>query len=182
MALAVAPPRLPDRDNAALVYQQAFQAMGDSASWPKAYGEKWCNWVTAGDTGFDPKDDELRAFLKQQAAALALLREAGDKPGCYFDRDYGRPSINMLLPELQRMREAARLLSLDARCKAADGNLRGALGDCRVMLAIAEHSGSEPLLISLLVSSAIDGTAMATLESTLASRAAFGRRPPGGGH
>ena len=143
--------------------------MGDSASWPPAYAEKWCNWLSPGATGFDPKDAELRAFLQRQAAALALLHKAGDKPGCYFDRDYGRPSIDMLLPELQGIREAARLLSLDARCQAADGDLQSALADCRVMLIMAEHTGSDPMLVSLLVSAAIDSMGLSTLEAVLAS-------------
>ena len=169
LALSVAPPRPSDRDNAALVYEQAFQAMGDSAAWPKAYEEKWSKWLDPGAAGFDAQDAGLRAFLKQQSAALALLREAGDKPGCYFDHDYGWPSIDMMLPELNRLREAARLLSLDARSKAADGNLRGALADCWSMLAMAEHASSNPILIALLVAGAIDGMGMQTLEAVLAS-------------
>jgi hypothetical protein len=169
LALSVAPPRPPDRDNAAMLYEQAFQAMGDPASWSKAYEEKWSKWLEPGAAGFDAKDPELRAFLKRQAAALALLHEAADKPGCYFEREYGRPSFSMLLPELQKIREAARLLAFDARSKAADGDLRGALGDCRVMLAIAEHVSSDPLLIALLVAAAIDRMGMYTLEAVLAS-------------
>ena len=175
LALSAAPPRMPDRDNAALVYQQAFEKMGDSSSWPKAYAEKWCHWLYADArfrpdaTVFDPKDTELRAFLKQQAAALDLLQKAGDKPGCYFDRDYSRLSFDTSLAEWVRLVPAAQLLSLDARCKAADGDLHGALVDCQVILTMAEHASSDPWLIVLLISSAIDSTGMRTLESVLAS-------------
>jgi hypothetical protein len=169
LALSVAPARPPDRDNAALLYQQAFQAMGDPAAWPKAYGEKWYKWLDPAATESDFKDAELRAFLKRQAPALALLHEAADKPGCYFERDYGRPSFSMLLPELQKIREAARLLAFDARAKAATGEVRAALGDCRVMLAMAEHASSDPNLIALLVAAAIDRMTMQTLEAVLAS-------------
>ena len=175
LALSAAPPRMPDRDNAALVYQQAFEKMGDSSSWPKAYAEKWCHWLYADArfrpdaTVFDPKDTELRAFLKQQAAALDLLQKAGDKPGCYFDRDYSRLSFDTSLAEWVRLVPAAKLLSLDARCKAADGDLHGALVDCQVILTMAEHASSDPWLIVLLISSAIDSTGMRTLEAVLAS-------------
>ena len=169
LAVSIAPPRLPDRDNAALVYRQAFPTAGVSVRWPKAYEEKWCNWLNPGATGFDPKDAELRGFLTRQAATLVLLREAGNKPGCHFDRDYGRPSFDMLLPELQGIRDGARLLSLDARCKAADGDLRGALGDCRAIFVMAEHTSSDPILVSLLVSVVIDTTGLSTLEAVLAS-------------
>ena len=124
LALSVAPARVPDRDNAALIYAQAFQAAGDRSTWPKAFGDKWCNWLNPGQAGFDAKDAQLRGFLKQQAGGLVLLREAGKKPACSFDRDYGRPSIDMLLPELQDLRTGARLLALDARVKAADCDMR----------------------------------------------------------
>jgi len=166
LALSAAPPRMPDRDNAALVYQQAFAAMGD-APWPKAYEEKWSRWLLPGATGFDPRDAELRTFLKQQAATLALLHEAANKPGCYFERDYSRPSILWSQPD--RLRATARLLALDARCKAADGDLHGALADCQAILAMAEHASSDPTLISLLIACAIDGTGMSTLQDVLTS-------------
>ena len=169
LALSVAPPRIPDRDNAALVYQQAFAKMGDSP-WPKVYDEKWYKWLQPGDTGFDSKDAELRDFLNRQAATLALLREAGNKPGCYFECDYSRPSFEWSpLTEWQKLGGAARLLALDARCKAADHDLHGALVDCRAILAMAEHTSSDPGLISLLVAVAVDMNGMPTLQDVLAS-------------
>ena len=169
LALSVAPARVPDRENAALIYTQAFQVVGDQATWPKAYDDKWCKWLDPGQPGFDAKDAELRAFLKQQAGALALLREAGRKPACYFDRDYGRPSIDMLLPEMQELRGGARLLALDARVKAADHDLHGALDDCRALLSMTDHVASDPLLIAMLVSAAIQGISAQTLEAVLNS-------------
>jgi hypothetical protein len=169
LALSVAPARVPDRDNAALIYAQAFQAAGNPPTWPKAFGDKWCHWIGPGQAGFDAKDAQLHAFLEQQAGALALLREAGKKPACYFDRDYGRPSISMPLPELQDLRTVARLLALDARVKAADHDLRGALGDCRALLSMSEYVASDPLLIAMLVSAAIQDMAAETLEAVLNS-------------
>ena len=113
LALSVAPARVSDRDNAALVYARAFQAGGAPDKWPKAFGNTWSHWVgnNPANPGFDPKDAGLRAFLRQQAGTLALLREAGHKPGCYFERDYGRPAIDMMMPEVfdLRRRLAARL-------------------------------------------------------------------------
>jgi hypothetical protein len=169
LALSVAPARVPERDNAALIYAQAFQAAGQPSTWPKAFGDKWCHWIDPGQSGFDANDGPLRAFLKQQAGALALLCEASKKPACYFDRDYGRPSVDMRLPELQDLRTGARLLALDARVKAADHDLRGALGDCRAMLSMSEHVAGDPLLISMLVSVAIQGMSTETLEAVLNS-------------
>ena len=121
VALSVAPPRVPDRDNAALVYQRAFEAMGredeaddsvpgawqwDEAS-RKAWEDAWKQWDTTQKIDFDVHDPALRKFLSRQAAALKLLRQAAVLPGCYFERDYGRPSISMPLPEMRPLRGAA---------------------------------------------------------------------------
>jgi len=167
LALSVAPARLPDRDNAALVYMQAFEAMGiENDTWPK----QWDEWRTGIEQGtLDPNDPVLSDFLRRQTPALILLREASDKPGCYFDRDYGRPGIDMLLPYLQPMRCAARLLAVDARVKAAGGDIGGALSDVNAMFAIAEHVGSDSILVSTLVAAAIDATASDTLSVVLVS-------------
>jgi hypothetical protein len=167
LALSVAPARLPDRDNAAPVYQQVFEALGPQHTWPEARREQWDKWTDIEHGKLDPKDPELAAFLREQAPALALLREAAKKPGCHFDRDYGRPSIDMLLPELSELRNAARLLSLDARCLAAQGDFAGTTDDVNAIFAMAEHLGSDPILISGLVAMAIDRIGCETLQAVL---------------
>jgi hypothetical protein len=184
LALSVAPPRVPDRDNAAIVYQQAFEAMGRNEAspsgwqwekpWQDAWDAQWTTWYDSEKIGFDLHDPELRRFLKRQGGTLSLLRQAAAKPGCSFDRDYGRPSIWMLLPELGPLRTAARLLALDALCRASDKDYRGAMEDVNAMFRMVEHVGTEPLLISQLVAMAVDGSAIDTLRHVLAS----GRVPP----
>jgi hypothetical protein len=169
LALSVAPARIPDRENAALVYQQAFEAMGPEESWSKGWDQKWDKWLEGETTDFDAQEPKLREFLKQQTSALVLLRQAAREPGCYFDRDYGRPSVDMLLPELSHLRTAARLLALDARCKAANGDFRRALEDVQAMFAMAEHVSSEPILISLLVSISVERMAIDALQSVFTS-------------
>jgi len=168
LALSVAPARLPDRDNAAICYQQAFEAMGDTNAWPEAWDE-WTAWGEPDYPGVDPDDAELRAFLEKQDPALRYLRMAAWKPGCYFDRDYGRPRIDMLLPELGELRNAARLLALDARVKAAEGKAAEAIENVKAMFAMAEHTGSDPILVSMLVAIAIERMAVDTLQEVVAT-------------
>jgi hypothetical protein len=185
VALSVAPPRLPDRDNAAIVYQQAFEGMGRNEAapggwqwekpWQEAWDKRWTTWHGSEKIGFDLHDPELRRFLKRQSSALALLREAAAKPGCNFDRDYGRPTIAMPLPELGPLRDAARLLALDALCKATDKDHREALQDVNAMFRMAGHIGSDPIMVCELVAISVDGLACDTLRHVLAS----GRIPPG---
>lgn len=183
VALSVAPPRIPDRDNAALVYQRAFEAMGrygDSnpaapasweweQPWKDAWTEKWTKWDEDGEPTLDPRDRELRQFLARQSATLGLYRQAAAKHGCCFDRDYGRPSLAMLLPELLPIRDGARLLALDAICSAADGDGKRAIADISSMFGMAEHVRSESLMVSVLVSTVIDRLALNTMQIVLAT-------------
>lgn len=177
VAMSCMPTRIPDGDNAARIYEKAFEAMEQThqrrpewdESWLKVWEEKWEYWNDTGEIGFDPQDPQLREFLQGQAPALALLREAAEKPGCFFDRDYGRPRLDMLLPEIPPLRTAARLLALDARCQAADGNLAEALKDVNALFRVAEHFGSDPILVSVMVSKSIDALAVHSLQYVLAS-------------
>jgi hypothetical protein len=168
MAASVAPARIPDRDNAALIYQQAYELMPPDESWDK----KWTQRLREGCFDFDPEDTKLRQFLEPQAATMRLLRQASEKPGCCFEYDYVHAGIDMPIPGFMSIRHASMLLALDARSKAAAGNLRTALADTNAMFAVAEHAGSEPLLISVLVSVEMDRMACTTLEAVLATREA----------
>jgi hypothetical protein len=183
VALSVAPPRVPDRDNAALVYQRAFAAMGresetddsvpggwqwDEAS-KKAWEEAWRKWDTAGKIEFNVHDPALRKFLSREEPALKLLRRAAALPGCYFERDYGRLNISMLIPEMQPLRRGGRLLALDAICGAADGDYHRSVEDINAMFRMAEHIAGDPLLIAEMVAIAVDRVAVDSLQVVTAT-------------
>ena len=168
LGLSLAPARVPDRDNAALLYDQTYEAL-DQQSWSEVYRDKWDQWTDSGAPEVKPGDPELAVFLREQAPALTLLRQAGRKPGCHFGRDYSYLSIDLLLPELAKLRGAARLLALDARYHAAQGDMVTALADVDALFSMVEHVSSDPLLISALVAVAIDAVATATLEDVLSA-------------
>ncbi|MEX0714734.1 MAG: hypothetical protein WD278_20530 [Pirellulales bacterium] len=165
MALAAAPPRVADYQNAALVYERAFEAMGDLKGLP----QESLDFLGDPSAPFDADDKELREFLDPQQLGLALIRRAAAMPECRFERDYSRPTFETLLPEVQAMRNAARLLALDARVKTAEGDVSSALADVSAIFAVALHASGEPTLISFLVSAAIDAVACQTLEAVLAT-------------
>ena len=170
LALSVAPARVPDAENAAPIYREAFIVMNQSGDPSPEWNEQWTAWIKQDDAAaLNPADPALLAYLKTQEPALALLREAAGMSGCYFDRDYGRPSVSMLLPELSQFRNAAYLLALSARAGAAAGNVRPAFDDIQAMLRMGKHVQSEPLLISALVAMAVDRAAVKTLEGVLES-------------
>jgi hypothetical protein len=155
------PPAVPDSQNAAPLYRQAFAALdADPAS-----KDQDSPLTTA--TTIDVSTPAVAEVLARHAATLDLLRRAADRDTCRFQRDWTRPSFDMLLPEMQSLRTAARLLVLDARREAADGNTADALRDVARIQRIGRHAASEPILISNLVGIAIDTMALETLAQVL---------------
>jgi hypothetical protein len=158
---SVVPPVLPADDNAAPLYLQAFGLLDADKA---LAGEKSpLNQATVADVG----TEEVAAILARHAATLDLLRRAAAKPGCRFDRDWSRISYDTLLPEVQPMRKAARLLALAARREAADGDVAAALADVIRVHRLAGHIAAEPIVISGLVELAIDAMALETLAEIL---------------
>ncbi len=155
------PPVVPEQQNATPLYQQAFAALdADPAS-----KDQDSPLTTA--TTIDVASPAVIDLLARHAATLDLIRRAADRDTCRFQRDWTRPSLGMLLPELQSLRAVARLLVLDARREAADGNAADALHDVARIGRIGRHSSSEPLLISNLVGLAINTMALETLAKVL---------------
>lgn len=162
----VIPPPVPDEDNAALLYQQAF--------------DRRPAWRTDGT-------DTLRKFLKddppgtrrklaagvqeilaRNQAALDLVRAAADKPRCRFPvwDDASNP-YEILYRHFAPMRQCARLLSAEALICSERGDTAGALASCRTSLKLAAHAGVEPTLIAFLVSSAIRGITFDALRQVI---------------
>lgn len=170
LALSVAPARVPDRQNAALVYQRAFDAMAKPQSQPPEVQERWNRWLDfKADQPLDFKDAELLKFIEQNQPAMALLRRAASMPDCYFEHNYAQPSFNEQVSEIEQMRYGSRLMVLDARCRVSQKDARGALEDVNCLFAMAAHTRTEPLLVCVLSAAAIDSRAAAVLEDTLAS-------------
>ena len=157
------PPAVSDLQNAATVYKQAFAAL-DADPTIKAQESP----LTAATTT-DAAGPAVTDLLARHAATLDLIRRAADRDTCRFQRDWTRPSFDLLLPEMQSLRTAARLLALAARREAADGNAADSLRDVARIQRIGRHAASEPILISNLVGLAVDTMALETLAQTLPS-------------
>jgi len=169
LALSTVPPRPLEAENAAPVYRQAFDAMLKGDDLPPEYPKWTVSSKGRDDVDFDPADPKLAAFLARSEGALGLLRRASAMPACYFDHDYGRPSFSMSLPEMEDFRNAARLLALDARVKAAHGQMPRAMEDVRAMFALARHGMTNPILVPLLIACGTDEMAVHTLEAVMKS-------------
>jgi hypothetical protein len=168
-ALSRMPPRPPDRDNAARVYQEAFAALPPMKTPLPFWRDVWDR--TSEDPplpAFDPRNENLREFLQAREPGMALLRRAAAMPDCWFEHDYSA-GIGMLLPEVGSLHEGALLLAHDALSKAAHGQSAPALDDLAAVFGIARHiKEGEPFLISVSLGHSLDQVGTRALEEVLA--------------
>ncbi|MEI8368905.1 MAG: hypothetical protein WCJ31_10790 [Planctomycetia bacterium] len=154
------PPAVADAENAAILHAQAAAALAAAPDLTAADGP-------LGQTDPDVASPAVGALLARHAGLLDTIRRAADMPACRFPRDWTRPSIDMLLAEVQSCRNEGRLLALAARHEAATGKPAAALADAVRLGRIGRQVGSEPILISHLVGIAIDATALSVVADIL---------------
>ena len=105
---------------------------------------------------------EVKALLASRRTILELLDQAARREHC----DWGLPYheqinlIELVLPEMQKMRDHARLASLRARAELAEGKYDDAARSLQTMFAMARHTGDEPLLVNGLIGVAIGSVAL----------------------
>ena len=156
------PPNLPEQENAEGLYRGASLIFEED--------DALQGFLQDNRQPFsDPITPEDITFLTRHTETLDLLRQAAERPVCRFTRDYTRPSFDMLLPEVQFFRDAARILAASARYQASIGEIPAALDDVGSIMKISLHASSEPILISGLVGLAIDGIAVNILIDILPS-------------
>src|SRR5262245_20547143 len=168
-AMSLVPPTPTDTPNAAPVYRAAFAALTPQDQLPVLLRDRAQAWREYDRTAFEPADREQREFLESQQRGLALLRQAAAIPHCTFDRDWSSDTspLDLLVPELPRLRYAATLLAYDALARAHRGDGRGALDNVAAIFGIARHIHC-PLLIDVVTAVAVEKTGAKALEDVLA--------------
>ncbi len=157
---AALPPAVADAENAAILHAQAAAAFAAATDLSAVDG-------LFNAPAIDASSPAVGELLARHAGLLDTIRRAADMPACRFPRDWTRPSIDMLLAEVQSCRSEARLLALAARHELATGKPAAALADAIRLGRIGRQVGSEPILISHLVGIAIDATALSVVAEIL---------------
>ena len=162
MAFSLAPPRIPDNENAALIYERAYEALRGSD-----LQDKWFDALDADPPTLDAKDTELTQFMQRIGGVILLLHEAANKPGCYFEHDFSWPTYSMLLREEQNLRDLAKVLAMHSFWMANNGDMHSALLDINSINALTESLGQEPGAVTTLMRVAIDRIACKALQNAL---------------
>jgi hypothetical protein len=124
------------------------------------------------DSAEEPAWDEQRnrGYLQQESALLDRLEELAimqldEELPVRFARDY--VSFNTLLPEVQSMRNLARLMLLRGQVALYDRDSEQTSKSIQSMLGMSEVIGGEPFLIAQLVRLAIRGMGLGLLKDAL---------------
>ncbi|MFN8816166.1 MAG: hypothetical protein ACK5ZV_05485 [bacterium] len=147
-------------DNAAVVYYrywsmlsreqtEAIRELGGELTVPDAAGR-----------------EQLSKLLGEiQTASVGLARATTIRDAEWnFEFDQG---LNALLPELGQLRNTARLFVARARLALADGRADDAAKEIAQIFPLARHTAASPILISSLVSAAINSLGCASVEALL---------------
>ncbi len=139
------PEPIPDEENAAVLYQQAFGPLvwrGDETRGLDSL-QAWAGLS-------EEEQATVRDGLKKNAGSLTLLHQGTQLEKCQFDLRY-RDGYAMVLPHLVEIRNAEYVLRAAALVALADGRTDQALEHWLDSIAMARHAGGEKMLISELV-------------------------------
>lgn len=138
-------PEPPTGENAAPLYEEAFEALAAEGT-------------------------QSPSFLAKNQKTLTLLHQAAAKKHCRYPVDLTE-GFNAKLPHLAKLRTCAQLLEKDAVANAGKGRMDLAAQSVMDCLQLARSLDQEPLLISQLVRVACDAIAQSSLEDSLSLKA-----------
>ncbi len=144
----IAPPKVPDRENAAPIYAKAFAVL------PKGNGgrdiDNLLEFVRGGYRRDDPKDWKLaRTVVARYARALDIAQEAAERPKCRYPVDW-KAGWQANLSHLDSLRTLVVLAAASAIVKAEDGDARAAVRSIAIGFRAAESVRDEPILAPFL--------------------------------
>ena len=172
-AAECAPEPVPDKQNAAVLYQQVFQVDFDAP-------DPWAGSVLLPDID----SDLIKAFREQPTPeikkqvhtlltdpettkVLQILREASERPYSVFPIHWEKGGESITIAPIAKFRKACFLISLRALASARAKRIGEALDWCRVGLRMSKHVAAEHTLVAELVSIAMNSIIIGEAEGFL---------------
>ncbi len=162
------PEEIPDEENGALIFREAFKVRKDLA---KKYKEMEEYIPYEGKMSWDkvPKAEKKKVknliLNNPDYIKFYQLLEKASKMKCQFlKRKDWEKGMEILLPHLAKLRSCARLSAAKAKLQAENKNIEEALTTCLISLRVSKTLSGEPLLINQLVRMALDNITLRELE------------------
>ena len=160
-AVRISPGPVPKDQNAALIYEKLAEQID---------APNWLNKISEAD--FIPEVEKARDVLDKNQKAFSMLRRAAVMadaslvPDAGLDREW--PGFRAAFPDTTGVRQAVRLLALDAYIKALNGETGSSLESINGIGTAARHVSRTPNLITTMIAGSIIQTQKSSLERMIA--------------
>ncbi len=158
------PEPIPDEENAALVYDQAWVL-----DQPQTEVVSRVEDVEAWRTLTEAEQTHVREALDNVSQVLALLHQAAQMEQCQFDLEYGE-GYAMLLPHVAKMRNVVRWKRVATIVALVDGRTDEAVEHWLDSLAMVRHQEGQKVFISELARLACLSISLDTLQAMVQER------------
>lgn len=108
----------------------------------------------------------VRKPLHDRKDVMDLVHRIGDRPRCVFQHVWGKGD-SMLFPEYVGLRHVARILKTESYLLARQGRYDEAIKDEVQGFRVAEHAGTDPFVMSYLVSASCENIALSGMKDIL---------------
>ena len=160
----MAPPEIPDDQNAAILYEEAFakfRALSEETR--KRYMQLPCGDEPLQGDQFQ----EIREVLQSCRDVLKSAREAARKPAVRMPVEYQEYENFIPLRFAPYLRTPEGLLSFSARLNLAENKPDPALADCETMLQLPQAFDNIPMIVAVLCRVRVEQRALRLVRSVL---------------
>jgi hypothetical protein len=159
----LATPEIPAGENAAVYYDAAFALL----EYLREMGSRKADKVIYDKGPWTPERlVEAHKLLDPMGEALALLRKGGGLPKCRY-AGYYADTDPMRMRRYAKIQAAGRLLRFASQVSLEEGKPDAAVADCVQIIRLARSLDSDPIVLSVLVSIALDGIALKQLATVM---------------
>ncbi|QNN21251.1 hypothetical protein HED60_02865 [Planctomycetales bacterium ZRK34] len=162
-------PQVDDSENAALVLGAVIHRIAVPPDDETLQKLPWLGSAEVPEPG-EPYDADtlavMRQSLKDNATILPEIHRGAAMDRSRFPIDLSM-GLEVMLPDLCGMRRACNLTALEVDVNSSDGNAEGAADAAGVIFGLAHSLKDEPIMISQLVSWAMDQVGVQVVERML---------------
>ncbi|MFH0963540.1 MAG: hypothetical protein V2A58_05965 [Planctomycetota bacterium] len=150
-------PPVPDDENAAILYELAFQLIPGYKTDDRLFLTSTIgSHLHPGPASLTPEDvARARKILLNCARFFSLMEEALLRPSCRFDQDFSR-GFAAKTPPLLLMRQATELLACRAHLQLLDNNADGAASDLQTASRLSHSLDKQPTIIAYMIRTALE--------------------------
>jgi len=163
-----APPPVPDSENAAPLYEKAFQGLLDPQD-SLATMRFLASRESGSATPRTPTLAQMEAILARHEADFRLLEQGSKRPVARFPVDWEHPAAAIFFPHMGGARNATRFLCVKAVVNAHNGHSGDALQDLAIAIRMSSQISATPTLIAQLVRAACIKIVAAVLPEVMAA-------------